>query len=1003
MDFFYKILQEHNLERHDGRALWKYNISELQYKELKAIIAKSRFNHLHPRDVILFYAHWWKFEYNGGRLSKSELYQSLPIEQALEFNDEDLYRLAKKGANILRVKWIRRQNTLYFRSLLLQGGLPLKHISENHGHYFKFLSAVLELQPESVEDFADKNEVTSILPFSSRNEVVFESCFEIVKAILNDDNSFDELFSTNETLAKINYGLKQKKNTLTRRTHLSKPKVYWLLKREGEDDASIYLHIGLADKYTKDALQNIIGFEPIEREYQLFIDDQLICSFRKLLNENYITDWFMRHQIKWKGDDVFPDVFILIAGDKYIIENFIPTMPSLNYPTLWTNFNANQWRLIKGNVTEDKEAALLYPSNLKIEADPELLIINEELYSWLLFEGEISLTQNEKEINFRSNTTSLNWSVIQHKPNWMLKCNMPIVRNSLTIFLYDKEGNRIHKNFRLTYRRHGSNELWRELISYLEIGCLDLKIESEGIVAYDTIFNIGDFEVEFRNQGLEKATIVTKNANGFYIKIYENDYLDISQNGTIYQLDVKTELNKIPASIKASIGHSGIKKLHFEIIAPFKGMRIIDSEGEIIPLNANLNLENLYGLRILGNSKNKCQISIKNELRTSVKITKNISALQPLITFKAEIKCLFYLDDAMNYQNRVKIELIDGNDKTSYYVSAFTYSLDVSDQLDYKVRLYKSEDTPDLFAIPLNCPADNINLIDLKRNGDYYKLPEVAFTQQFIVISSQESTQQLLPRYINTNENYSGISKEQRIEKYHQELTDSNFSSEIWKRLLAYFNICSQNEIPYSTFDELRAISQSSFVAARAFFFIGINQVDVNGFIQKAIPEIELDLGFCFHWIGRIDWKNAIDETIDLIGIDYGQNVSGLLSSYLQDIKLNDLFKFLSNGAINTLAISNQEINAMRSRLGERVINELPHLAPRNSVQNLLPVMENKNIRLLLQSPIAVAESIHEIDHAYPIWGGDETREKIRRNIQYCQYLDRDFYNRALLYALSKY
>ena len=56
---------------------------------------------------------------------------------------------------------------------------------------------------------------------------------------------------------------------------------------------------------------------------------------------------------------------------------------------------------------------------------------------------------------------------------------------------------------------------------------------------------------------------------------------------------------------------------------------------------------------------------------------------------------------------------------------------------------------------------------------------------------------------------------------------------------------------------------------------------------------------------------------------------------------------------------------------------------------------------LLINSPIAVAESILGINTNYPIWGGDDFREKIRRNIQYSQYLTPDFYNHIIFTHLK--
>ncbi|MNL56780.1 hypothetical protein D3C87_1802980 [compost metagenome] len=58
-------------------------------------------------------------------------------------------------------------------------------------------------------------------------------------------------------------------------------------------------------------------------------------------------------------------------------------------------------------------------------------------------------------------------------------------------------------------------------------------------------------------------------------------------------------------------------------------------------------------------------------------------------------------------------------------------------------------------------------------------------------------------------------------------------------------------------------------------------------------------------------------------------------------------------------------------------------------------------VHLLLHAPIAVAESINDIQHEYPIWAGDDFRDTLRRNIQYSQYVNPAFYKKVILHALN--
>jgi hypothetical protein len=372
------------------------------------------------------------------------------------------------------------------------------------------------------------------------------------------------------------------------------------------------------------------------------------------------------------------------------------------------------------------------------------------------------------------------------------------------------------------------------------------------------------------------------------------------------------------------------------------------------------------------------------------------------MSFKDEIIRLFYLADAMEHTNTVTLELSEGRIKKEYKITGFSNSIDVTNRLESKVSLQNSNDDLELFAVPMNCKAHQIEVIPLIENKLAYSIPETEISKQFIIISSKKEGSKLMPRFVDTSDFTSITEKYERIDNYHNALLVSDFDQDIWKLVLAYFNICVQFDIPFSTFDQLRAISRSSIVASRAFLFLGINQYDSIEYIQKAIPEIEKDLGFCFHWVAKKDWENSINEANMPNNYKYHTYIIGLISSYMSENGLQKLFKFISGSAIETEPILQPDIINLRSKLGVRVLNELPYNSPKISNNYNIQIEDHKKVRLLLQAPIAIAESITNNQDGYSIWGGDEKREVIRRNIQYSQYLTPNFYNKTILHALKK-
>ena len=343
-----------------------------------------------------------------------------------------------------------------------------------------------------------------------------------------------------------------------------------------------------------------------------------------------------------------------------------------------------------------------------------------------------------------------------------------------------------------------------------------------------------------------------------------------------------------------------------------------------------------------------------------------------------------------------------GNQRKQYFLKGFTHTLSVDQQDENKCSLFDSEDDLILYAVPLNCCVEEISLIPLSKEENFYILPDINIAQQFIIISSYEANRHLMPRFVNTDVNFIGIDKNERIEGYHNQLKDSDFSDEIWKRVLVYFNICISQNLPFSTFDQLRAISRSSEVSSMAFFYLAINQTDSDEFIQKMIPDLEKDLGFCFHWIKKEDWENSFNVATLYIGKEYFNDLFTLFSNYMQENDLVTVSQFISGSTIHNQNVYNPYIAETRAKLGERVLSELPKFKPKVSGYYNIPHNDYGTFLLLIQSAIAVGESIKDSQKDFPIWGGDDFIEDLRRNIQYSQYLEPEFYSRIIQQVLSQ-
>jgi hypothetical protein len=684
-------------------------------------------------------------------------------------------------------------------------------------------------------------------------------------------------------------------------------------------------------------------------------------------------------------------------------------MPSLYEPTLWSKFSENEWRLIKGSGSVDKSAALLMPLPWYSQCETQKIRLIDEGMHWLEFEGEMQIKCDDEKRKYYSDVESFDWTIESENPSWIVRSNMPVIRRNLSIHLFDTRNNKIPNNkYQIWIRPHTAGAIWQKIaeINNFPLGCIDVKIEKEGLIAYDLVYSIGNLSIDTMGAAIHKATVEVKRLSTLDLRFAESPVLEISKNANQFLLNVKADQFKIPTIIKGSLGLGTQRKLFFQMTTPFQGMALVDKEGNIINENENISFKSLYGLRVLSTPGKETVLRFKNKVNSEVKISKVINeAFQPLTAYIDEIERLYYLSDAMDYRNKVCLELREGQEQKSYEISGFSHTLDVEQAEESILSLYNSEDTLDLFAVPVSGSDIDVTPIPLLRESEHYKIPFHESTNQWIIISQKKSGNQLMPRFVNTNPNYIGLEKNERIQSYAEQFLEDSFENGIWIQLLSLFNICSKNgyDIPFSTFDQFRALSLDSKIAAKAFLFLSVNQVDREIFLQKDIPEMEKDLGICFHWIKREDWRSALNEICDFFKIE-AQNmydVFGLISEYMQENGLGEVFSLMMGNKVETKRISHMEINTLRFHLGERVLKELPGNSPRIQGDYGIPINQHKQVKLLIKAPIAVAESIKNVPTDYPIWGQDEIVNTIRRNIQYSEYLSPEFYKNAILNILN--
>jgi hypothetical protein len=195
--------------------------------------------------------------------------------------------------------------------------------------------------------------------------------------------------------------------------------------------------------------------------------------------------------------------------------------------------------------------------------------------NWVMFSKEIQFKNNIGEkIKFNTSKTKFDWHILNPKPEWLFKTNMPVVTNRPKIIVFNEQNERI--NAELKWRKDKYQQ-WQDFTYTLPVGHLEIKINADEVEETDEIFNVGNLELKFISNQLMVADIEISN-NDFNINInQENEYTVEYLSDTKIRLKPANDTH-LPKTIAGSLNVANQrKKLHFELIPPFKGVEILDA------------------------------------------------------------------------------------------------------------------------------------------------------------------------------------------------------------------------------------------------------------------------------------------------------------------------------------------------------------------------------------------------------------------------------------------
>jgi hypothetical protein len=1006
------------------------DFSEEFYKEMKNSIASLySIENEDPRDFTLFYGLWWKYAYKEGKLSKDMIFKELGDNER-NFSASDLYEKAKKGGEQIGLKWIRREHTLRFRTLLLQGGIPLNTLGAFGTDIYKnFLRKVIELQPERPEEIANNHDVIRYLPMSNRNEVFFEIALNISKAIWdgNEDGlKILEILRANNQSELVSDLITWQKKIGRRVESQIKIKSFWELTKSAFGGAyKINLTVELPERMEKDQLVDVLHIkeDELSTSYNFFCEESLLGTYRKNIKGNYLKVSSFKSAINWdlQNDQIPILYFSDDSGKKYLIPQQINKIPSADYPTFWIPMDENRW-LMSNKLSYSGDSVFVLTNQERHCGDNFIPVSISiiELYFFELQETTEFIISEDEVIEFKLNTHSFDWYIQSAMPSWMERANRLIVSAKPQVHFFDQTGNLIpDSQFEKRWRKKGEIE-WNSFQQPFSSGIIiELEFKhSSGAIEYEQVYHVGNAnltvnyksllcqEVNFRHENLKLGL--------FPNELYTEKPSELNPNEKILTFN---DPKQIPKQINAVLTNR-FGTLRFLFALNIRGIEIFDSLENCIQDKHVFLLNNLYGYRIVnGESRD---IKIYNQQYPELVICQTIQAgIIPLRNYQLLIQKLFLLADSMSTNNVVVMRMDDKSYMFQLYNADISFrSIDGEINFTAENRLQVTGaklmiGESAISAIPLNCELNSIYTIVLEKNETGFSLPTIIEEEEFIVFdTNSESRFKILPTYVTSNptnlesdKNILYQNKLNRIENFALKLNEQLFSGNEWCKLNKYIQLCIEHDLPFSAFDLIRASCSSTDLTAKLLCSLIMNSVNKDEFIRTCV-KMEEELGFKFHWCSFESIEDEISSILELIGFEKSEFIMERISLIMRPHYIQATHPEWKK-QLGPIFLT---IKQMRRNLGKAVINELPRKYPWISEQRKEIILLNdpnvsKRLIIMFRVPITVALlKLNLYKNELPTTGNVSdlwhlNNHEVRRNMMYCENLDTAWYDFAVSYA----
>lgn len=593
--------------------LWKFKLSEEEYEALKQTLR------IHTSDLAkygeeaaLCYAEWWRRDYKGNIPSKEDVAMGIGIHSSYA---NELYKAAREALQKHGYTFLHSlKGTLYFRTLLNQGGLPINYItnSGNMGNYSRFLK---ELVSELSLINIDWNEVDSsiiqqfncisYLGKAFKNENIYDVSMQIAHAVIVGEKDILPYDDTDASLAELTKSLETAYSRAKAQRKTRPLSLHWKLRTMENRKGYLYVNMDVVKDISSDSIPGLNIMTCYS--FDVFVAGTLVGKYVRKDNirdeeGNILSAIYtrinvgMHSDILWTGEPVVEVKVRCDNDDRLFLTIAGCYPPNFYYPQVFQMLDDNRYSMSETANAGNNVA--IFSHEWKNGKSLPITICDKELY-YNAFTDELDLHNSEtgEDVKLTNNFTPYTVEFSGNYISWVEKSNYKLLSTIPFVRVYDQEKNRVH-NFIVKYGFRNDNYIkWRSLKSSCVFPCglVDIRVElPDGHTVTETFYSIGKLKFTSDNESVFSTNIICSCGADMLPKINTQEGVDITELGTNKWMVKRSKDSKFTPSVcDFSLYCAGNPTLHLSIAIPFDGVTVTDVKGNIVPNGKIVSLANL--------------------------------------------------------------------------------------------------------------------------------------------------------------------------------------------------------------------------------------------------------------------------------------------------------------------------------------------------------------------------------------------------------------------------